>query len=49
MAGPIYNYNPNRERKPNWKDYLTERSMKFYDGTYKWNLDGYWDEHDGKI
>lgn len=27
---------------------ITERSRKFYDGTYKWDSDGFTDEHGGK-
>jgi hypothetical protein len=28
-----------------WNELLTERSRKFYDGTYQWDgVDGYWDE-----
>ncbi|KAJ4321552.1 hypothetical protein N0V94_002873 [Neodidymelliopsis sp. IMI 364377] len=27
---------------------LTERSRKFYDGTYKWDSDGFTDEHGGR-
>jgi len=30
-------------------DLLTERSLKFYDGTYKWNGEGFIDEEGGKI
>jgi hypothetical protein len=26
---------------------LSERSCKFYDGTYKWDTDGFTDDHGG--
>lgn len=32
---------------PNVKD-LSNRSRKFYDGTYKWNSDGFVDDKGGK-
>ena len=27
---------------------ITDRSRKFYDGTYTWDSDGFTDEHGGK-
>lgn len=27
---------------------ITERSRQFYNGTYKWDSDGFTDEHGGK-
>lgn len=37
------------KRKPHWHGLLSERSQKFYDGTYKWNkVDGFWDENEGR-
>lgn len=27
---------------------ITERSRAFYNGTYKWNSDGFTDDHGGK-
>jgi hypothetical protein len=30
-------------------DQLTERSLKFYDGTYRWDSDGFEDENGGKF
>jgi hypothetical protein len=29
-------------------DLLSERSRRFYDGTYKWNSDGFIDDQGGK-
>ena len=38
-----------RKRPAHWDALLTERSMAFYDGTYRWNgTDGFWDERSGK-
>lgn len=35
--------------KAHWNALLTERSKKFYDGTYEWDgVDGYWDEQRGE-
>lgn len=33
-----------------WDTLLSERSRKFYDGTYTWNGgEGFWDEAEGKL
>jgi hypothetical protein len=32
----------------NIDDYITERSRKFYDGTYKWDSEGFTDETGSK-
>jgi hypothetical protein len=35
--------------RAHWDNLLTERSKKFYDGTYRWDgSEGFWDENQGK-